>query len=54
MAKFWSVLYCSHALRSISVPAELDERTRKTLFMYLGRSQEDTCLHTRNELNAIR
>lgn len=46
MAKFWSVLYCSHALRSISVPAELDERTRKTLFMYLGRrSQEDTCLN---------
>ena len=36
MAKFWSMLYCSHALRSISVPAELDERTRKTLFMYLG------------------
>ena len=46
MAKFWSVLYCSHALRSISVPVELDERTRKTLFMYLGRrSQEDTCLN---------
>ena len=46
MAKFWSVLYCSHALRSISVPAELDERTRKTLFTYLGRrSQEDTFLN---------
>ena len=45
MAKFWSVLFCSHALRSISVPAELDERTRKTLFMYLGRSQEDTFLN---------
>ena len=39
MAKFWSVLY-SHALRAISVPAELDEKTRKTLFMYLGRTRK--------------
>lgn len=38
MAKFWSVLY-SHTLRTISVPAELDEKTRKTLFMYLGRTR---------------
>ena len=38
VAKFWSVLY-SHAMRAISVPAELDEKTRKTLFMYLGRSR---------------
>ena len=47
MAKFWSVLYCSHALRSISVPAELDERTRKTLFMYLGRKESGGCMPRR-------
>ena len=35
VAKFWSVLH-SHAMRTVSVPAELDEKTRKTLFMYLG------------------
>ena len=39
VAKFWSVLY-SHALRAISVPAELDEKTRKTLFMYLERTRK--------------
>ena len=37
VTKFWSVLY-SHAMRDISVPADLDEKTRKTLFMYLGRT----------------
>ncbi len=35
VAKFWSVLF-SHRMHSISLPAELDEKTRKTLFMYLG------------------
>lgn len=63
IVKFWSMLY-SHQMRSVCIPADLDDRARSTLVQYLGAGLDNSivlptlvlrviCAHTPRESEAL-